>query len=185
MNIPQMLARVEHKIGWVFRNKLTAIEALNSAAQPIRYDERIHTLRRNDELAIVGDRAIDVVLSVMWYRSRDTQDLQLTSDKYHKFKGVMSALQKDLVTNEALAVRGFSHGLDACVITNDGHVGRISDQMMATAVEAIVGAVFKDSDFDIEAVRAAMARLGFFGHQLLARTNCESITGHTGPTPEA
>ena len=35
MTVPRMLATMEHKIGWVFHNKLTAIEALNSAGQPI------------------------------------------------------------------------------------------------------------------------------------------------------
>ena len=48
---------------------------------------------------------------------------------------------------------------------------------MATAVEAIIGAVFKDSGFDLEAVRAVMARLGFFNHHLLATTNCDSLGG--------
>lgn len=57
--------------------------------------------------------------------------------------------------------------------------------MMATAVEAIVGAVFKDSGFDKEAVRAVMARLGFFSHPLLAGTDCSSLPGHTKPTLEA
>lgn len=97
----------------------------------------------------------------------------------------MSTLQRDLVTNETLATRGFSHGLDVCVIANAGHVGRISDRMMATAVEAIVGAVFKDSGFDNEAVCAVMARLGFFSHPLLAGTDCSSLPGHTEPTSEA
>jgi ribonuclease-3 len=97
----------------------------------------------------------------------------------------MSELQRDLVSNEPLATCGFSHDLDGCVITNAGHVGRISERMMATAVEAIVGAVFKDSGFDPEAVRTVMARLGFFKHQLLANTDCKSLAGHTNPTPEA
>ena len=100
-------------------------------------------------------------------------------------KGDMSTLQRDLVSNETLAIRGFSHGLDGCVITNAGHVGRISERMMATAVEAIVGAVFKDSGFDFESVRAVMARLGFFSHPLLSGTDCDSLPGRTEPTLEA
>jgi hypothetical protein len=76
MSIPQMLVRMEHKIGWVFQCKLTAIEALNSAGQPIFYDGQWHILRRNDQLAIIGDKAIDLVLGVMWYRSTNTEGLQ-------------------------------------------------------------------------------------------------------------
>jgi hypothetical protein len=51
--------------------------------------------------------------------------------------------------------------------------------MMATAVEAIIGAVFKDSGFDLEAVRAVMARFGFFSHHLLTTTNCDSLVRGT------
>jgi len=94
----------------------------------------------------------------------------------------MSDLQRDLVSDKGLAERGFSHGLDACVIKNGGHSGRISDRMMATAVEAIIGAVFKDSGFDLEAVRAVMDKLGFFDHYLLSTTNCDSLTRHPETT---
>ena len=94
----------------------------------------------------------------------------------------MSDLQRDLVSEKGLADRGFSHGLDAFIIKNAGHFGRISNRMMATAVEALVGAVYKDSDLDLEAVRAVMGNLGFFTHPLLSTTNCDSLTGHAGTT---
>lgn len=82
-------------------------------------------------------------------------------------KGDMSALQRDLASEKGLAGRGFRHGLDECIIKNPGHSGRISDRMMATAVEAIIGAVYKDSGLDFGAVRAVMDKLGFFDHPLL------------------
>lgn len=75
---------MEHKIGWVFLDKLNAIEALNSAGQPIYYDEQWHTIRRNDEIAIIGDKIIDVVLSAMWYRATSPQGLQSMSAKKDK-----------------------------------------------------------------------------------------------------
>ena len=89
----------------------------------------------------------------------------------------MSTLQSELVTNEALAFRVFSHSLDLCVIRNAGHISRVLTRVMATAVEAIVGAVFKDSSFDLEAVCAVMARLGFFSYHLFTKTNCDSLVG--------
>lgn len=84
MSVPQMLARMEHNIGWVFHSKLTAIEALNSAGQPINYDGQWHNLRRNDNLAIIGDKALDQVLSLMWYHSSNPQGLQSMSAKKNK-----------------------------------------------------------------------------------------------------
>jgi hypothetical protein len=95
----------------------------------------------------------------------------------------MSSLQRDLVSEKGLADRGFSHDLDAFVIKNAGHVGRISNRMMATTVEALVGAVFKDNDLDLEAVRAVMDSLGFFTHPLLSTTDCGSLTGRAGTHP--
>jgi ribonuclease-3 len=80
-----------------------------------------------------------------------------------------------LVKDDSLAERGFSHGLDAYVIKNPGHHGRISKRMMATAVESIIGGVFNDSGLDLEAVRAVMEKLGFFEHPMLATTNCSSL----------
>lgn len=87
----------------------------------------------------------------------------------------MSDLQRDLVSEKGLANRGFSHGLDAFIIKNAGHLGRISDRMMATAIEAIIGAVFIDSGFNLEAVRSVMDNLGFFDHPLFATTKYDSL----------
>ena len=53
---------------------------------------------------------------------------------------------------------------------------------MAMAVEGIIGAVFKDSGFDLKAVRAVMRNLGFFNHVLLVKTNSDSLTVHPATT---
>ena len=47
--------------------------------------------------------------------------------------------------------------------------------MMATAVEALNGAVFKDNYLDREAVRAVNDNLGFFTHPLLSTTTAANI----------
>lgn len=90
----------------------------------------------------------------------------------------MSDLQREIVSEKSLADRGFRHGLDTYLIKNAGHNSRISNRMMATAIEAIIGAVFKDSDFDLEAVRAVMRQLGFFDHALLMTTDKDSLIVH-------
>ena len=75
MDITERLAKLEYKIGRIFQDRLTAIEAINSIGQPVHYRRTLHAVRRNDELAIIGDKAIDLVLGLMWYRSRDTRGL--------------------------------------------------------------------------------------------------------------
>ena len=85
MDISERLAKLErratknsfqmYKIGRVFQDKLTAIKAINSDGRPAHYREILHMVRRNDELAVIGDKAIDLVLDLMWYRAQDTRGL--------------------------------------------------------------------------------------------------------------
>ncbi|KAH6643526.1 ribonuclease III domain-containing protein [Boeremia exigua] len=168
MSIATSLAHVERIFGHTFINKLVGIEAIHADNQEIYYDGKWLKLRRNDDLAISGDKTIDLIVSILWYRSRTNQNRPLV-------KGDMSAIQRDLVSGEKLAARGYALGLDAYVIKNPGHVGRISERMMATAVEALIGAVLVDSGHDLEAVRAVMERLRFFEHPLLLTTDCSAL----------
>lgn len=73
MNIAASLARVEHTIGWVYNGKLLGIVALNSDRQPILYNGNHHDLRRNDDLAVMGDKIMDLILITKWYQKRDPQ----------------------------------------------------------------------------------------------------------------
>lgn len=75
MNISENLVHVERRIGRVYKTKLIGVEAINSDRQMILFNQQYHSLRRNDDLAIIGDKAIDLELSIMWYRSRDSQGL--------------------------------------------------------------------------------------------------------------
>ncbi|KAJ4985495.1 RNase iii [Stagonosporopsis vannaccii] len=169
MNVLSKLAHVEQAIRRAFRNQLVGIEALNADRASIYHGQQHHILRRNDDLAIVGDKAFEVVLTVLWYRAKDSEAGRSLA------KGDWTRIQQGLVSEAALAARGFDLGLDACVIKNPGHTSCISNRMMATALEAIIGAVFEDSDYDLEAVRAVMQNLGFFEHELLQHTDCTSL----------
>ncbi|KAF1352796.1 ribonuclease III [Lizonia empirigonia] len=171
MNIAASLALVEHVIGHVFEDKLLGVEALNSDCQLVYCNQNHHDLRRNDDLGVLGDKAIDLVLISKWYQKRDSQAGRPLS------KGQLSDLQRDLVSEKSLADRGFDHGLDKHVIKNPGHYGRISNRMMANTVEAIIGAVYEDTNHDYERAHTVMGNLGFFEHPLLLVTDDESPYG--------
>ena len=128
MSVPQMLARMEHNIGWVFHSKLTAIEALNSAGQPINYDGQWHNLRRNDNLAIIGDKALDQVLSLMWYHSSNPQGLQSMSAKKNKMLMRPRRLfnQGSLVNSST----GLGSGSDDCGIGLPGEADPLGGSML-------------------------------------------------------
>jgi ribonuclease-3 len=76
-------------------------------------------------------------------------------------------IEQDLVSNNNLGRRGFELGLDRCIITAPG-LERVSTNMMATTVEAILGAIYVDSGAnDLGAVRAAVQAMGLHRHHLL------------------
>ncbi|OGM50308.1 RNAse III [Aspergillus bombycis] len=65
---------------------------------------------------------------------------------------------------QAHATRGFQKGLDRYLYVNPSQGGAVSDKVMATTVEAILGAVYIDSGENIQAVRSVVAELGLAWH---------------------
>jgi len=78
-------------------------------------------------------------------------------DQWTKIRG-------DVLSNKNLAQVGEQHGLGKCINVNGGTLV-VSAGMIATAVEAILGAVHKDGGHD--ALAGVMDRLGLTGHALL------------------
>lgn len=74
--------------------------------------------------------------------------------------GVADGRLQAIAGNTNLARVGRECGLDPHIITNPGHRGPISDKTLATTVEAILGAVFRDSGKDLVAVKNAMQKMG-------------------------
>lgn len=66
-------------------------------------------------------------------------------------------------TNAVLAEQGYKHGIDALIRRGPSNLsGPVGIPLMATTVEALIGAVYKDSGNDMEYVRGAMVGLGLF-----------------------
>lgn len=66
----------------------------------------------------------------------------------------------DALSNASLAKIGLEKGLDRFINMNPGHCGPVSKNMVANAVEAIVGAVYLDSQRSDAAVRGVLRQLG-------------------------
>jgi ribonuclease-3 len=119
-----------------------------------------HTIVKSTRLAIVGNDLLNSILSTMWYNFRNNQGNRLSTAEWTR-------IEQDLVSNNSLGRRGFELGLDRCIITAPG-LERVSTNMMATTVEAILGAVYVDSGAnDLGAVRAAVQAMGLHRHYLL------------------
>lgn len=63
-------------------------------------------------------------------------------------------------SNYELSVFGRRLGLQTCIQNSVTNMQEISPYMMATAVEAIVGAVYLDSGTDLKVVRSLLEAIG-------------------------
>ncbi|EWY79919.1 hypothetical protein FOYG_16983 [Fusarium oxysporum NRRL 32931] len=149
------VSQCEAIIGYCFNSKVLCAEALNAAADSKSVyilDGLLHRMPKNDRLAVYGDSAAAFYLCSVW--------VQRGLDKH-----CWTMLRHDLISNENLARVGMEHGLDTCINVNGGTV-RVTPGMVATAVEAILGAVERDGGHGTLA--RVMAHLGLTQHALLS-----------------
>lgn len=73
--------------------------------------------------------------------------------------GSIDAVVQRLARNDNLTARGFELGIDA-YIQNNPSQGTISRGVMATTVEAIIGAVYLDKNRELAAVGPIIAAFG-------------------------
>ncbi|KAK4078892.1 hypothetical protein Purlil1_11830 [Purpureocillium lilacinum] len=147
-----MVARCEEKLDYTFSDKLPCATAINAGPGGVArlLDGHSHLIQKNDRIAILGDIVASERLAQLWLRQRLS-------------KGQWTEIRNGVLSNARLAEVGFRHGFDNCIVPNPGTVN-ISTAMMATAMEAIMGAVFLDGGG--EALDRVMARLGLT-HPLL------------------
>jgi hypothetical protein len=70
MDVATSIAEMERIIGYNFTDRLLAAESLNHGGLSVYFDGQLRNLRRNEDLAIVGDGLLDAVLRTMWFRAR-------------------------------------------------------------------------------------------------------------------
>ena len=64
-----------------------------------------------------------------------------------------------IASNNNLATVGFRNGIDVAMNKNPSQYGQVSPDVMATTVEAIIGAIYLDAG-NFFAVKQAMTKLG-------------------------
>lgn len=72
---------VESCIGYNFANKIIAVEALKltRASSPLYYNGVINPVGRNDRLALMGDRVLNLALCEIWFQTENTKRRVMTS----------------------------------------------------------------------------------------------------------
>lgn len=143
----QSVAELEKKIGYTFTDKDVAAEALQLAGNGTTVVGGRVVLNGNKRLAVLGNLAVDVVLCSSWYEDGGSE-------------GAWSAMRQSVSSNAKLAQAGKELDLGELLKQNPTNNISVSDRMMATLVEAVVGAVWLDSGRKVESAREALKAMG-------------------------
>ncbi|KAJ0415780.1 ribonuclease III domain-containing protein [Aspergillus carlsbadensis] len=101
----------------------------------------------NKDLAVIGDTTLRLYI-------------QIEGRARRRSRGDINDMVQKLACNANLAARGFDLGIDGYIQNNPSQRGIISDGMMATTMEAIIGAVFLDKNRELAAVEPIIAAFG-------------------------
>ncbi|CAI7676664.1 unnamed protein product [Penicillium pancosmium] len=128
------------EIPYMFEDERLRDEALEAASAFSRPEG-------NKRLALIGDAVLRLILYMHGYvRGWSTEQ--------------MSDLQSKIVgTNVNLSLVGFRRGLDGRIRPNPAQ-NYVQEKLMATTVEAIIGAVYIDSGENIVVTRQFIVNLG-------------------------
>jgi ribonuclease-3 len=148
---------VQSVIGHTFAKPGLLKEALDTTG--------LRTAESNQRLAMLGDALLKMILLDDWYAGGSAKGTRATKSSTmgtitDKVSGEGNNLVSFIGSNANLAIRARGVGLDRHVIVNPGHRGNVSDKTLATTVEALLGAVYLDSEKDMESVSQAMILLG-------------------------
>ncbi|KAG0651103.1 Ribonuclease III [Hyphodiscus hymeniophilus] len=101
----------------------------------------------NKMLAMIGDTVMKLVLLV---------DMMATKAS----RGTIDSTISSIVSNNNLAAKYSDAGIPRWINGNPSQQGMKPPKTRADTIEAILGAVYLDSDKDLDAVRRVMGRLG-------------------------
>ncbi|KAF2110493.1 ribonuclease III domain-containing protein [Lophiotrema nucula] len=156
------VVKVEDSISYRFKNRMLCIEALkmSGSESPLYFEGTIHPVLNNNRLALLGDRALSMVVCDLWYRTGG-----LTRD--------YSIMEQDVVTRANLALRGRKIGVHEAIL---GHAGlsNAKPNMIAETFEAILGAVYLDSGSTLTNVSKVVKHVGLDKHPFLISPDSQS-----------
>ncbi|KAI7235180.1 hypothetical protein KC330_g4410 [Hortaea werneckii] len=130
---------IQDLAGYRFKDENLLLDALDTTGLRIQ--------QSNQRLALLGDAILKFIILDEWYPTGTP-------------KGAGNEHVSRIGSNANLAAAARLHGIEACVLTNPGHRGPVSQATLSTTVEAIIGAVYLDSEKDVDAVHTSMEAWG-------------------------
>lgn len=141
------LASVEKKLGYKFNNHQLLQQALTHSSYA--YEHLSSKLKDNEVLEFLGDSVVGLILADYFHQN------------YPQLReGQLSKLKAAMVSTNSLSLLAKKLGLDKEVLLGKGEEkngGRKKKRILAGTFEALMGAVYLDSDF--ETARQVLNRL--------------------------
>ena len=146
--LPDRVSAFEEKLGHRFRDRALLERALTHASYAHEHPPAAH----NEALALLGDAALSLVVVEHLYGTASDAPV-----------GVLTPQRADVVSGANLARWAETLGLGDLVKLGRGEEqtgGRARASILATTIEAVLGAIHLDGGLD--AVRAAVRRLALW-----------------------
>ncbi|KAF2118211.1 ribonuclease III domain-containing protein [Lophiotrema nucula] len=156
-DVNSKIAQAEHILAYNFGDELLAAEAIQMAGPQafLPVGSRFRTVNNNKRLAIFGDVALATALCKKWYKSQDNfGNIQPPL--------VWTRIRNDALGNDGLGRLGEQLGVGSVIVVAAGFMQRPTMNMLATTLEALVGAVYQDGGED--AVSRVVEHLGLDQH---------------------
>ncbi|KAI4173984.1 MAG: hypothetical protein LQ346_008307 [Caloplaca aetnensis] len=134
---------VQGIIGYVFNDPYLVVEAVTAAGSRTSSGNR-QFADGNKRLAVLGDTVLQLALAQDWYDGNEP-------------RGAFTKILQRVGSNSNISRVGLANNLDAFVLLA-GAQSTISPGTMAATVEALIGAVYLDSN-DMNTVKAVMQTL--------------------------
>lgn len=149
------VGRIEERIQYTFRNKILCVEALKvtTSNSPLFFKGIIHKVKQNNRLALLGDRVLSMVLCGIWYSTG-------YSPAHY------TRIHDATATQSGLYSKARKLGIDREVLIGEG-MYTPSVRQIAESFEAILGAVYVDSDHSLETVKQVIKSIDLDKHEFL------------------
>lgn len=150
--IPAAKTFVYERMGYEFHDNDLLFDAIDATGlRPERLDG-------NKRLAIVGDAVIRLHLVDLWYPTGASKGswpacLNTCSTNRCLSKGDAQDLVSELASNNYFNEVSLRLGLDEYIINHPGSKDQFSPYTLATAFEAIIGAIWLDSGKSVEVIK--------------------------------
>lgn len=139
------LKRLENRIGYVFKNKELLTEALTHSSYANELSQRNIPTRSNERLEFLGDSVLEIISST--YLFNEYPDVP---------EGELTRMRSEIICTAALSSYASEIELGEYLLLGNGEKkfgGKEKPTTLENAFEALLGAMYLDSDCSIEAAR--------------------------------